>query len=99
MIGVLNPIPILKGKISPEGKLAGRLSPLDTLKGALSYGMTDSYEHYEGQYTVTPSSSSDIILETADKVMDGNVTVREIPFYKTTNLSDGYTVYIGTEVI
>lgn len=93
----------LTGTLTPIGTLSGTLTERKGLLGKLAMAVSeviiDHSEHYEGQYTVTPSASTEIVLETADKVMDANVTVREIPFYKTSNVADGYTAYIGTEVI
>lgn len=56
-----------------------------------------SAETYSGAYTVTPSSSEQT-LETASKLMEDDVTVKEIPYYDVSNTSGGSTVYIGTEV-
>lgn len=55
-------------------------------------------EHFDGPYTVTPLAFSETILETQDKVMDDDVTVLRIPYYETSNLSGGYTVFIAGEV-
>ncbi len=49
---------------------------------------------YRGETTVTPSTAVQT-LPTADTVMREDVTVREIPFYTTTNPSGGYTAIIG----
>lgn len=53
---------------------------------------------YEGPYTVVPSAHNEIILSTKDHYMERDVTVFQIPYYETFNLSDGYTAYIGGEV-
>ena len=55
-------------------------------------------ERYEGPYTVTPLAHSETVLETQDKYMDDDVTVLKIPYYETSNLSGGYTVFIAGEV-
>lgn len=52
---------------------------------------------YKGAYEVTPQVGEQI-LPTAQKLMADDVTVKAIPYYETSNLSDGETVYIGTEV-
>lgn len=54
-------------------------------------------EYYEGAYQVTPRVNTQV-LPTAQKLMADDVTVKAIPYYETSNLSDGETVYIGTEV-
>lgn len=51
-------------------------------------------EKYTGSYQATPSMQAQT-LQTADKLMTEDVTIHEIPVYKTQNLSGGYTVIIG----
>ena len=50
-------------------------------------------ETYHGAYEVIPDTEVHI-LPTANKTMEGDVTVREIPYYETSNVQ-GTTVYIG----
>ena len=57
--------------------------------------VTRNVPTYDGSYDVTPLPGAEIILETADKRMLDDVTVREIPYYETTNEAGGYTVIIG----
>lgn len=52
---------------------------------------------YHGDYEVTPSASTAIILETGGLMMVEDVTVRKIPYYETSNIT-GKTVYIASEV-
>lgn len=49
---------------------------------------------YEGETTVVPAVEAQT-LPTADTVLHRDVTVKEIPYYTTTNLSGGYTATIG----
>lgn len=51
-------------------------------------------EEYEGPYVVTPKAWEEIILDTDEKYMKDDVTVLEIPYYETSNVS-GMTAYIG----
>lgn len=53
---------------------------------------------YDGAYTVTPKAWEDQSLPTAQRILQRDVTVFEIPYYETSNLSGGSTVYIGSEV-
>ena len=50
--------------------------------------------HYDGEYTVNPMFIAQT-LETADKVMDADLTVNAIEVSRTSNPSGGKTVYIG----
>ena len=49
---------------------------------------------YDGSYEVTPKTYSQT-LDTAYKMMQEDVTVLEIPYFETSNDSDGITVYIA----
>lgn len=55
----------------------------------------DQISKFEGDYTVTPAVDAQT-LETKQKLMTDNVTIKEIPFYDTSNNSGGTTVYIGS---
>lgn len=52
---------------------------------------------YEGDYVATPKVGEQTLPTTA-KVMVGDVTIKAIPFFNTSNTSGGSTVYIGNEV-
>lgn len=52
---------------------------------------------YEGEYMVTPRVEAQTMF-TKDKVMMDDVTIKEIPIYRTSNTSGGNTVFIGKEV-
>lgn len=49
---------------------------------------------YDGDYTVTPTSSEQI-LQTAQKLMTDNLTISAIPFYTVPNEQGGQTAIIG----
>ena len=55
-------------------------------------------ETYDGNYTVTPSTTSDQVLQTANLMMEDDVTVKEIPFFEVGNIAGGNTVYIGSDI-
>lgn len=52
---------------------------------------------YEGEYEVDPSFDQQTLL-TKNKTLENNVTVNPIMVSRTTNLSGGYTVYIGGDI-
>lgn len=52
------------------------------------------YPKYEGDYIVIPKVY-DQILDTDNRILLDDVTVKEITFSKTTNEKGGYTVQIG----
>ena len=61
-----------------------------TLHGTMSVRSITGAEIYDGEYTVHS-------LPTANKRLLKNITVEKIPYYETSNLSDGITIYIGDE--
>lgn len=80
---------------SDECSLTGYLNRAPTLVGVLNINdCADGVPKYPGPYEVTPHSYEQI-LETAQQMMLDNVTVHEIPYWETSNLSDGLTAYIG----
>ena len=54
----------------------------------------DFRPHYDGDYVINPAFFEQT-LETADKIMDADVTVNPIEVSRTSNPSGGKTVYIG----
>lgn len=58
-------------------------------------GGTTVVYNYTGPYTVTPKIYDKTILPTEDKTLEKDVTVEEVPIYRTSNDS-GTTVYIGS---
>ena len=53
-----------------------------------------SAEPFGGPYEVIPKTESQT-LQTADKLMERDLTVQAIPFYRTSNQSGGYTATIA----
>lgn len=85
---------IVTGKIQKVHTIVGSASGLSTVSGTLDI-FAGEIPSYDGSYDVTPLPFTEILLETASKRMERDVTVREIPYYETTNDSGGYTVNIG----
>lgn len=85
----------LTGTIRSEISITGKLKTEDVVFGKIQ--LSGNLSIYNGDYTVTPSVEEQT-LKTANKKMLEDVTVKKIPFYETSNLSGGNTVYIGNEV-
>lgn len=85
----------LIGILSEVETMIGELSPIDTLVGEIYIPEGISYDVYTGEYTVIPDTFDQIILDTEQKLMLGDVTVEPVPYYETTNPAGGFTVYIG----
>ena len=67
------------------------------LHGTLSARSVIDAELYEGAYTVHSAAHEAQDLPTANKPLVKNITVEKIPYYESSNLSDGITIYIGDE--
>ena len=79
-------------------KLHGTLTATSaTLHGTLSARTIIGAELYEGAYTVHSAAHEAQELPTANKQLTKNITVEKIPYYETSNMSDGITIYIGDE--
>lgn len=50
---------------------------------------------YEGSYDVVSLADNDQTLDTKNKMCTDDITVRKVPYFETSNLSGGYTVYIA----
>lgn len=87
----------VSGKISDGGKMRGSISSAGTIGGAISAGAPRNV--YSGVYEITPKTNKDVVLETAKKYMEQDITVLKVPFYQVSNEQGGITVYIGDEVI
>ena len=55
----------------------------------------DGYTLYEGEYTVRPSAEGAEVLETAQRILEEDVTVQQITYSVTGNAADGLTATIG----
>jgi hypothetical protein len=52
---------------------------------------------YDGEYEVTPKTTAQT-LETSQRFLEKNVEIKEIPYFETSNLAGGETVYIAKEI-
>ena len=81
--------------IGQDGLVPLTISPTEPLELTVSEGCGGPvYPHYKGPYQVTPSVAS-TVLATTDKVLDDDVTVHPIPFFRVSNPAGGNTCYIG----
>lgn len=80
-------------------KVIGNISPIVTINGNITYGIGegDSSPIYEGTYDVIPLAFQETTLETKNKKLIDDISIQEIPYYETSNLSGGSTVYIADQ--
>lgn len=93
--------------ITVDGTLTGTLSSAATIAGSITASglalsavlsitpAAPAYDIYDGSYEVTPRLHDPVTLETAEKLMQDDVTIHEIPITRTSNPQDGITVLIG----
>lgn len=58
----------------------------------------DEPDEYTGEYEVTLKTFDAQVLQTANKLLSDDITVKKVPYSETSNKADGKTVYIGQEV-
>lgn len=85
----------LTGSISADGVLSAHITCEGSLFGTMSKPV--GYVDYTGDYEVTPKVSAQT-MNTKDKHMTQDVTIKAIPYFDVSNLAGGSTVYIGSEV-
>jgi len=90
----ISAVPRVTGAIGAVPTLHGSLGGAASLRGSLS--VASGYAAYGGPYEVTPRLDEQV-LDTSQKLMRADVTVLEIPRYRTTNLGGGYTVVIAQD--
>ena len=95
--GSLSVSSIVSGSISSPETLSANLSGMEVLLADITLPRQVGGDPYQGDYVVTPKANSQTVLETRGKTMSENVTVVEIPYFETSNIS-GNTVYIANEV-
>jgi hypothetical protein len=95
LCGTINSEPTITGTISGGrvGNLQGVIQSNGTITGNIA--IVGAEEIYNGDYIVTPKTYPQS-LSTKNKLMKNDVSILEIPYYETSNLS-GKTVYIGGE--
>lgn len=83
---------------SMEAALAGSGSAITAdFESATKIIVSEANEHYKGEYTVTPQTETQT-MQTQNKIMDQDVTIKAIPYYETGNVQGGNTVYIGSDI-
>lgn len=92
LTGVVRSEGVLSGIIKTEGCLSGAINSEGVLEGSLS--MPTGYDDYAGPYDVVPKVTPRS-LDTADKHLANNITIKAIPYYEVSNLHNGKTIIIG----
>ena len=84
----------IKGSIASKKSLKGSITTKEKISGFVNVGGTIRQESYDGSYEVTPTIEQQI-LQTKNKTMINDLTIKSIPYSEVTNTSNGITVTIG----
>lgn len=81
-------------------RITGNEDVSPKITGNITYGIGegDFSPVYDGDYNVTPLAFQEVKLKTKDKKLIEDIVVKEVPYYETTNLSGGNTVYIAGHI-
>lgn len=84
------------------GEITGDIEVIDEITAEIGVGgviriRPEDYDIYDGDTMVKPKVNEQTILPTAQKILDEDITVLEIPYFQTTNPQGGNTIYIGAE--
>ena len=88
----------LTGKLKGSGTISGFLSATKGISGLLTIPSAVGVDIYDGSYEVTPKAWTEQTLPTKNKIMADDVTVFRIPYYETSNVHDGLTVFIAEDI-
>ena len=89
----------LNGTLTSAGLLHGTLvGDHHKIQGTLTSPSTPRLDLYGGPYEVTPKAGEAQVLETEGKLMADDVTVFKVPYYETSNIFDGLTVFIAEDI-
>ncbi len=88
----------LHGTLTTTGQLHGSLvGDHHKITGTLTIPNAPGLNQYAGPYEVTPRAYVDQVLETDGLLMTDDVTVFKVPYYETSNIFDGLTVFIAED--
>lgn len=87
----------LIGSVTSGQLLTGKLSETTPVIGVVSVGSAFVPDIYDGDYIIVPKADEEQELQTKDKLLKENVTVKAVPYYEVSNLT-GNTVFIASEV-
>lgn len=86
---------VLRATLTPVGGLSATLGGTGGLTAFLN--TSRQYEKYNGQYEVIPKAHEAVILPTSGLLLSENITVTKVPYYETSNIYNGLTVYIAED--
>ena len=80
--------------IASKKSLKGSITTKEKISGFVNVGGMIRQESYDGSYEVTPTIEQQI-LQTKNKTMVNDLTIKSIPYSESDNSAGGITVTIG----
>ena len=84
----------IKGSIASKKSLKGSITTKEKISGFVNVGGMIQQESYDGSYEVTPTIGHQN-LQTKNKTMDNDQTIKSIRYPEVNNTSNGITVTLG----
>ena len=80
-----------------HAKNTGYEDSFDNFKDTLGnfFNTLTNLKFYEGSYEAIPLPNMEQSFKTAQRILEKDIVVKEIPYYETSNDAGGYTVIIG----
>lgn len=97
MDALINDYAVIEVEIASRGVVECDISSVGTISVDVDIPEQVGGRQYSGDYVVTPKAHDSTVLPTNGLLMMDDVTVVQIPYYETSNVS-GSTVYIANEV-
>ena len=80
--------------IASKKSIKGSITTKEKISGFVNVGGMIQQESYDGSYEVTPTIGRQI-LQTKNKTMVNDLTIKSIPYSESDNSAGGITVTIG----
>ena len=80
--------------IESKKSIKGSITTKEKISGFVNVGGMIQQESYDGSYEVTPTIGQQI-LQTKNKTMVNDLTIKSIPYSESDNSAGGITVTIG----
>ena len=80
--------------IASKKSIKGSITTKEKISGFVNVGGMIQQESYDGSYEVTPTIGQQI-LQTKNKMMVNDLTIKSIPYSESDNSAGGITVTIG----
>lgn len=92
--GSVNSEKSITGQVNGDSHLQGEVSGESEISGTIGVYSGEAPPDFDGDYAYTSDVDADYTVDVRHKRMTGNLTIRKIPYYETSNIY-GTTVIIG----